>query len=319
MAKVYYKDSFAIRVRLKDCRGAVVIPTDCNWRGRLYTPDSICDVIIGYNRPESDVRNAIDNVVEGSWGWKLADDAESIIIPVDNHNLKPGPLMLDMVYFLPSDTMQDSKQEVHKSYGLGLELVRQQQQCIPDAADAELLLPYIKGDQGDPLTWADLTTAQIEELQRPAQEAAAIVHDDFERQKAEADRRLDELVAEVQSDIGNLYSGARNRIIKLTDICRQASVALDFGETSVIGQTHNFINEMELASVEAINVATVSIDGEEAVEPSACVGKVWQLGATLTAEIQRQAEGKPAWMFLNFVFLPKRNTDNTDNTETTDI
>lgn len=53
-------------------------------------------------------------------------------------------------------------------------IVIEEKVILPETPLCEqtVTIPCIKGDKGDPLTYDDLTPEQIEELQRPAIEAA---------------------------------------------------------------------------------------------------------------------------------------------------
>ena len=139
MRKVFYKDSFRVLIRLTDCAGHAVAPPSCEWSARIYTPGATRFVSIGYSAGERR-------------GWTPEGDA--IAVAVDNHGLRPGPLLADFQFCLPSDAMPDGCQELQRSYDLELRLSERQECCMPSAAEATLLLPFIKGSD---MTWDGMT------------------------------------------------------------------------------------------------------------------------------------------------------------------
>lgn len=128
MRKVFYKDSFRVLIRLTDCAGHRVAPPSCDWSARIYTPGSSRFVSIGFSAGECR-------------GWTPEGDA--IAVAIDNHGLRPGPLLADFQFNLPSDSMPDGCQELQRSYDLELRLSDRQECCMPSAVEATLLLPFM--------------------------------------------------------------------------------------------------------------------------------------------------------------------------------
>ncbi len=69
---------------------------------------------------------------------------------------------------LPNEVFSDGTQDIYGLQFLDIELVAGAGDCGTEA-EVEAMLPYIKGD---PFTYEDFTPEQIEDLQRPATEAA---------------------------------------------------------------------------------------------------------------------------------------------------
>lgn len=86
----------------------------------------------------------------------------------NNHRLGPGVLQWEPHFELPNDIYPDDIQDLFSRQPLGIELVTGAGFC-PSGAEVEVMLPYIKGE---PFTFEDFTPEQIEQLQRPATEAA---------------------------------------------------------------------------------------------------------------------------------------------------
>lgn len=170
--KKNYKSDFDVILRLKTCAGGVeqdVGWPDYDWVAKFYT-SSRENVFIASN-------------VGGS-ATNCFNDNGNIHIVFDNHGLNPGVLKVEFYTELPNNIYPDGSQLVVSPQSLDVELVRGLGDC-GTIADVQLLLPYIKGEKGDigpigpqgekgePFTYDDFTPSQIEELKKPATEAAA--------------------------------------------------------------------------------------------------------------------------------------------------
>lgn len=96
------------------------------------------------------------------------NDNGKIHVVVDGHHIGPGQLRVDFSAELPREIYPDGQQRKVFTQPLGIELVTGCGEC-PSAAEAEVLLPYIKGDKGDKLTYADLTAEDKADLVAPIQ------------------------------------------------------------------------------------------------------------------------------------------------------
>lgn len=122
-----------------------------NWRARFYTTQKV-------NYYEA---SCIDGVCTNCF-----NDNGRIRVIFNQHRLSAGELHVKFTAYLPDDLYPDGD-EVHVVPGdSGITLVRGRGDC-PSAAEAELLLPFIKGDKGDKLTYADLTEADKADLIAP--------------------------------------------------------------------------------------------------------------------------------------------------------
>ena len=102
------------------------------------------------------------------------NDNGQIHIVADNHRLGKGRLNVEFTAELPRGIYADGYQRNVIPAALDIELIAGTGD-LPRQIQAELLLPYIKGDKGDKgdaFTYADFTDEEIAELQKPATDAA---------------------------------------------------------------------------------------------------------------------------------------------------
>lgn len=169
--KKNYKSDFDIILRLKTCAGGVEQDAgwpDYDWVAKFYT-SSRENLFIASN-------------VGGS-ATNCFNDNGNIHIVFDNHGLDPGVLKVEFYAELPNNIYSDGSELLVSPQSLDVELVRGLGDC-GTIADAQLLLPYIKGEKGDagpigpqgekgePFTYDDFTPQQIAALQKPATDAA---------------------------------------------------------------------------------------------------------------------------------------------------
>lgn len=143
------------------------------------------------------------------------EDKGRIHIVCNNHHLGKGVLNVEIHAELPDGIYPDNVRDVFSPHSLGIELVDGPGDCATDI-EVEYMLPYIKGPKGDPgdkgdkgdaFTYADFTEAQIEELQRPATEAAERADEAADNAKAVADEYAATLDSKAdRSELGNVYA-----------------------------------------------------------------------------------------------------------------
>lgn len=151
---IYWRDEFAVEIGLTAERDGETVPADIppfDWGARIFTPDSTRHVAISQK----------DGVAHG---WSRTDDGK-ILVHLDRHGLMPGPLIAEFSFLLPDGGYPDGNQRLTRHYDLGVDLTTDDRD-VPTAAEATLKVPWqlIKGDKGDPLTYADLTEADKADL-----------------------------------------------------------------------------------------------------------------------------------------------------------
>lgn len=160
--KKNYKSDFDAILHLKSCVGDVCKEVgwpDYDWVARFYTT-SHDNVYIASN---------IGGVLTNCF-----NDNGNIHVVFNNHGFPSGTLRVEFSAEIPNEIYPDGSQLEVSPQALNIELVRGVGDC-GTIADVEVMLSFIKGDKGEPLTYDDLTEEQKAELQRPATEAAESV------------------------------------------------------------------------------------------------------------------------------------------------
>lgn len=124
---------------------------DYDWRALIYT---------------SVKSNGFTASCVGGVATNCYNDNGKIHVVVDGHHIGPGQLRVEFTAELSREIYPDGAQRKVFAQLLDIELVTGHGDC-PSAAEAELLLPFIKGDKGDKLTYADLTEADKADLIAP--------------------------------------------------------------------------------------------------------------------------------------------------------
>lgn len=179
--KINYRSDFVAVLELADAAGKPIPFPDCDfeavfWTGnanRKYAISRRGDVLTNCRREPGGGIRAI----------------------FDHHGMGVGELKWEPQFRLPNGEFPDGYQDVMRPMPLNIILVSGPGD-LPSAASIAITLPYIKGDPGEPftyddftseqleglrgpqgksLTYDDLTPGQIAELQRPATEAAQLV------------------------------------------------------------------------------------------------------------------------------------------------
>ncbi len=151
MRKVNYRSDFDFILRLSDCRGDDIGFPDYDWEARFYTRG---------NRANAYVASC-----KGGECVNCFNDGGRVHVVVNSPRLGLGELFVDFKASLPNSIYPDEHQDEMAPLSTGIELVRGAAPC-PCSAEVELMLPYVR------FRYEDFTPEQIEELKRPATEAA---------------------------------------------------------------------------------------------------------------------------------------------------
>lgn len=165
MRKVNYRSDFDFILRLSDCRGDDIGFPDYDWEARFYTRG---------NRANAYVASCKGGVCVNCF-----NDGGRVHVVVNSPRLGLGELFVDFKASLPNSIYPDEHQDEMAPLSTGIELVRGAAPC-PCSADVELMLPYVR------FRYEDFTPEQIEELKRPATEAAQRA-DNFVQTASEAE------------------------------------------------------------------------------------------------------------------------------------
>lgn len=224
MKRINHKSDFDAILHMRDCRGNMVGFPAFDWTARFWT---------------SSKANAYTASCLGGVCTNCFNDGGRIHVVFAGHRLTPGALQVDIRTGLPDGNYPDGTRWEVTPQPTDIELVAGKGDC-GTIADMEVMLPYIKGDKGDKgeqgdtgpvgpqgprgepgptgpvgpqgergdaFTYEDFTEAQIEELQRPATEAAARADEAAKNAQDIADMYAGELEGKAdRSELGNVYA-----------------------------------------------------------------------------------------------------------------
>lgn len=171
--KINYKSDFDFILRLTDCRGADIGWPTFDWQARFFTNSKANTYTASCTKGQS---------------VNCFNDGGSIHIVIHNHRLGKGRLNVELYAMLPNTIYPDGLQDKYDPQSLDIELVDGVGDC-PTDAQIQILLPLLKGDKGEPFTYADLTPADKTDLIAPiktdidkaitAKQDKLVVSDDF--------------------------------------------------------------------------------------------------------------------------------------------
>ena len=118
-------------------------------------------------------------------------------------------------------------------------------------------LPGIKGDKGDPFTYDDFTPEQIEELQRPATEAAEVANAAAQRAEAAA-----ESVQSAVEDAEQASQSAQQAATEAQEAVKNANAVIGKAETAI--NNANTAAETANTAVESVNALEERVEQAEA-------------------------------------------------------
>lgn len=200
MKRINHKSDFDAILHMRDCRGSMVGFPEFDWTARFWT---------------SSKANAYTASCLGGVCTNCFNDGGRIHVVFAGHRLTPGVLQVDIRTGLPDGIYPDGTRWEVTPQPTDIELVVGKGDC-GTIVDMEVMLPYIKGDKGDPgergergdaFTYEDFTEAQIEELQRPATEAAARADEAAKNAQDIADMYAGELEGKAdRSELSNVYA-----------------------------------------------------------------------------------------------------------------
>lgn len=174
MTKINYKSDFDFILKLKDGAGHDLGFPDYGWEAMFWTS----------SKASPFKASCFGGVCKNCY-----NDEGQIHIVADNHNLGIGTLKVEFRAELPREIYPDDYQRNVIPEPLGIELIREKGE-LPSEIEAELLLPYIKGE---PFTYEDFTAEEIKELQQPATQAAEELKEfQTEAEKKESEREAAE-------------------------------------------------------------------------------------------------------------------------------
>lgn len=156
IAQKNYQSDFDAIINIKTCNDKDLGFPTYDWEAIFYTSASASTYTA------SSIKGVTTNCF---------DDNGKIHVVFNNHGLQSGDLMVKFISHLPNDIYPDKDEIIVSPQKTGIKLVRGAG-CCGTIEDIQLVMPYIKGDKGDAFTFDDFTEAQINQLQKPATDAA---------------------------------------------------------------------------------------------------------------------------------------------------
>lgn len=147
-------NDFAATLRLYDAAGNEIGWPSYDWRAEFWTTSAWC---------------AYEASCIGGVMKNCINELGRIKVLFDNHKLLPGKVQVRFYAYLPDEEYPDGSERRIAPIRTEFEILPNDTALTPSAADIGVMLPYVKGD---PFRYTDLTAEQMDELQRPATEAA---------------------------------------------------------------------------------------------------------------------------------------------------
>lgn len=177
MTPVNYKSDFALLLRLYLCKcgdddapaekGVEIDFPAYDWEARYWTWGKA---------------NVYTASCKGGVCTNCRNKDGKILVVFNDHGLSPGPLNVEFTALLPDDLFPDGDRRTVVPGPLDVVLTKDAV-CCPSIVEAEMILPYIKGDPGDAFTYDDFTDQQKADLIAP-------MRDDLAQFAAQKSRRL---------------------------------------------------------------------------------------------------------------------------------
>lgn len=190
-----YKSDLNFLLRLKDCNGNVIGWPGFDWTAKFWTSMKANTVVASCISGET---------------TNCFNDNGVIHIVLDNHKLSPGKLQVEFTAELPNEIYEDGNERIVEPLPLDVELIREAAPC-PEEFEIEVMLPYIKGDKGEPFTYADFTEEQLADLRKPAEDAASDVREEAQQLSDRLSGTVNELVSNTQAKVDEWESGEQRR------------------------------------------------------------------------------------------------------------
>ena len=223
MTSVNYKSDFTLLLRLYLCKpgdeGATAekgveidFPT-YDWEARFWT----------WNKA-----NAYTASCKGGVCTNCRNEEGKILVVFNGHGLSPGTLNVEFTALLPDDLFPDGDRRTVVPGPLGVVLTKDAA-CCPSTMEAEMILPYIKGDKGDAFTYDDFTDQQKADLIAPMRDDL----EQFAAGKADVSQLSNILGRETDTELEeiepNLVTDALRKTPQALTPAEQAQVKANIG------------------------------------------------------------------------------------------
>lgn len=186
MKNINYKSDFDLMLRLRDATGNEIAWPDFDWEALFYTSNKL---------------NRFEASCVGGECVNCFNDNGKIHVVANNHKLAAGKLHVELSCEFPNDIYPDGSRRLVTVDDLGITLMSGNADDELEL-EAEVIIPFIKGDKGEPFRVEDLTEEDIEQLKEKlgTDEALNKLDDDVTNLYNENDRR-DNLISQLQNEV----------------------------------------------------------------------------------------------------------------------
>lgn len=154
MARKNYKEDFDAFLTVRDGRGANIGFPSFDFIARFFTTSP------AHAYEVSSIGGVLTN---------CHNDNGRVHVVFDNHGLLPGALQCEFTALLPNGTYPDGSQRLPTADRLGIDLTYGRSD-LPAYINLDMQLPMLKGEA---FRYEDFTPDQLDDIRRPALEAAS--------------------------------------------------------------------------------------------------------------------------------------------------
>lgn len=275
-----YKSDFVLRESFVDITGkAVPLPTDIDFTLRYWTKHG---------------REYVASRQGGVYLNCAPEEGGTLLVFFKAHNLCEGELHHELHLALDNPAFEDGTQNVF--YPADLHILLWDKASSTDKLTSGLVADYTRGHA---FTFADFTPEQIEQLQRPAQEAAdrydkAIA--DYDRKAAEQVERVGDVADKLEGLVEEFKTESGDALTQMTNATEAAKTALASAEKTAADAakaaqtaTAEAQAARERADAAAGRASSATATAEAAAQTAADATKAAETATAEAAKAKREA------------------------------
>jgi hypothetical protein len=242
VTQINYQSDFKAKLSLIDSKGSDIGFPEYDWEAEFST-DGARKYVASY----------IGGVCTNCY-----NENNTIVIVFDNHGLNVGELNVKFIAELADGTYPDLSQRlVTIDSNMSIELVKGTP-SLPSSIEISTMLPYIKGEQGDAMTWEKMSDSEKQEV---VDGAVAKIRPEVDESLAKVQTDAENVIQQVKSDTNAAVKQAD------TDVTNAISELTKKTEDAINGVNANAekaIDDMNAASEQTIN--KVNSDTADAIK-----------------------------------------------------
>jgi hypothetical protein len=240
------KDDLEIAVAIYDWKGEAIGVPKFDWVARFTT-----NGITHYDA------RCVGGVYFNAYVKHDADtDTDGIVCVLNNHGMGCGKLKCEFRSLLPNSNYPDGSELIYTPLISDIVLT-DGESSKPSALDITATLPYIKGEQGDAMTWEKMSDSEKQEVVDGA--VAKIqpgVDESLTKVQNDADATIAQVKADTQSELDNLDKAAQQTINKVNsdtaDAIKSVNAQTETAISNLNTSAANTLQEFETSSQEKL-------------------------------------------------------------------